>query len=141
MRRSTSGAYRGPVAGDWVLLYYSTPAQTQEARVQVLASGLTSTQFQYSLGSTTFATSSGFGWAAIENAAIEDETDGLKLIDIKFQGGPVASALILWATWFTYGATRGRRPYRTSITWKRRCNAEATASAMLRETRCMSRTR
>ena len=88
----TTASNHNLMAGDWVILYYSTPAQTQEARVQVLASGLTSTQFQYSLGSTTFATSSGFGWAAIENAAIEDETDGLKLVDIKFQGGPVASA-------------------------------------------------
>jgi hypothetical protein len=88
----TTASNHNLVAGDWVLFYYSTPAQTQEARVQVLASGLTSTQFQYSLGSTTFATSSGFGWVAIENAAIEDETDGLKLVDIKFQGGAVGSA-------------------------------------------------
>lgn len=88
----TTASNHNLVAGDWVIFYYSTPAQTQEARVQVLASGLTSTQFQYSLGSTTFATSNGFGWVAIENAAIEDETDGLKLVDIKFQSGVVAGA-------------------------------------------------
>ena len=88
----TTASNHNLVAGDWVLFYYSTPAQTQEARVQVLASGLTSTQFQFSLGSTTFATSNGFGWVAIENAAIEDETDGLKLVDIKFQSPAVAGA-------------------------------------------------
>jgi hypothetical protein len=42
----TTASNHNLVAGDWVLLYYSTPAQTQESRVQVLASGLTSTQFQ-----------------------------------------------------------------------------------------------
>ncbi|PYX45450.1 MAG: hypothetical protein DMG79_19265, partial [Acidobacteria bacterium] len=33
------------------------------------------------------SSSSGFGWVAIENAAIEDETDGARLQDIKFAPG------------------------------------------------------
>jgi hypothetical protein len=73
------------VSGDWVIFYYSTPAQTQEARVKVTVTS--NTQFQYTLGSTTFAASSGFGWVAIENTAIEVETDGVRLQDIKYDGG------------------------------------------------------
>jgi hypothetical protein len=91
------------VAGDWVILYYSVPVGTQEARVQVLTAGLTANQFEYNLGttvfsggawipgtilgSTTFASSAGFGWVAIENAGIESETDGVRLENIKFTTG------------------------------------------------------
>jgi len=89
----TTASNHNLVAGDWVILYYSTPAGTQEARVQVLASGLTATQFQYQIGTTaTFATSSGFGWVALENAAIEVESDGTKLADIRFQAPAVTGA-------------------------------------------------
>jgi hypothetical protein len=73
------------VTGDWVILYYSTPAQTQETRVPVTVTS--NTQFQYTLGSTTFASSAGFGWVAIENAAMEVETNGTRLQDIKFASG------------------------------------------------------
>ena len=73
------------VTGDYVVFYYSVPAQTQEARVKVTVTS--ATQFQYTLGATTFALSSGYGWAALENAAIEVETDGIRLEDIRFNQG------------------------------------------------------
>ena len=73
------------VTGDWVILYFSTPAKTQEARVKVTVTS--NTQFQYTLGSATFSSSSGFGSVAIENAAIEVETDGIRLQDIKYASG------------------------------------------------------
>jgi hypothetical protein len=83
----TTSSNHNLIAGDWAILYYTTPAQEQEARVQVLATGLTATQFEYTLGAATFSSSSGFGWVAIENAAIEAETDGARLQDIKFNSG------------------------------------------------------
>jgi hypothetical protein len=83
----TTSSSHNLIAGDWAILYYTTPAQEQEARVQVLATGLTATQFEYTLGTATFSSSSGFGWVAIENAAIEAETDGARLQDIKFNAG------------------------------------------------------
>ena len=83
----TTSSSHNLIAGDWVILYYTTPVQEQEARVQVLATGLTATQFEYALGTATFSSSSGFGWVAIENAAIEAETDGARLQDIKFNAG------------------------------------------------------
>ncbi|HEY3974317.1 MAG TPA: hypothetical protein VGM18_15030 [Candidatus Sulfotelmatobacter sp.] len=73
------------VTGDWVILYYTNPAQTQEVRVKVTVTS--TTQFQYTLGATTFALKTGFGWVAIENAAIEVETDGARLQDIKYTTG------------------------------------------------------
>jgi len=73
------------MTGDWVIFNYSVPAQTQEARVKVTVTS--ATQFQFTLGATTFALSSGFGWVAIENAAIEVETDGVRLQDIRFNQG------------------------------------------------------
>jgi hypothetical protein len=83
----TTSSNHNLIAGDWVILYYTTPVQEQEARVQVLATGLTATQFEYTLGAATFSASSGFGWVAIENTAIEAETDGTRLQDIKFNAG------------------------------------------------------
>ena len=103
------------LAGDWIILHYTVPAGTQEARVQVLTAGLTATQFEYNLGtavyrsgawipgtiigpSTTFSPSSGFGWVALEDAAIEVESDGTKLMDIRFSSLPPFNArpLPLW---------------------------------------------
>lgn len=83
----TTSTAHNLVAGDWAILYYTTPAQQQEARVQVLSTGLTATQFKYVVGGATFSASAGFGWVAIENAAIEAETDGTRLQDIKFNTG------------------------------------------------------
>jgi len=83
----TTSTAHNLVAGDWAILYYTTPVQQQEARVQVLSTGLTATQFKYVVGGATFSTSAGFGWVAIENAAIEAETDGTRLQDIKFNTG------------------------------------------------------
>ncbi len=89
---ATSGLYtvntssnHNLVNGDWVILYYTTPAQTQEARVKVTVTS--GTQFQYTLGSATFASAAGFGWAAIENTPIEVETNGTRLEDIKYGSG------------------------------------------------------
>jgi hypothetical protein len=73
------------VTGDWAIFYYTTQAQTQEARVKVTVTS--TTQFQYNIGAHTFALSSGFGWVALENAAVEVETDGARLQDIKFSSG------------------------------------------------------
>jgi len=83
----TTSSSHNLIAGDWVIVYYTTPVQEQEARVQVLSAGLTATQFEYTLGAATFSSSSGFGWVAIENAAIEAETDGTRLQDIKINAG------------------------------------------------------
>lgn len=63
--------------GDWVIFFYSTPAQTQEAKIQIrtgsnCSPSCSATQFQYTIGSTTFSSSSGYGWVSIENAASED---------------------------------------------------------------------
>ena len=83
----TTSTAHNLAAGDWAILYYTTPAQQQEARVQVLSTGLTATQFKYVVGGATFSVSAGFGWVAIENAAIEAETNGTRLQDIKFNAG------------------------------------------------------
>ncbi len=89
---ATSGLYtvntvsnHNLTTGDWVIFYYTTPAQTQEARVKVTVTG--STQFQFTLGLTTFALSSGYGWVGIENTAVEVETDGVRLQNIKYNAG------------------------------------------------------
>jgi hypothetical protein len=85
---ATTSSNHNLVAGDWVILYYTAPVGTQEARVQVLSTGLSATQFQYQIGTTTtFSASAGFGWVAIENAGIESETDGARLENIKFNSG------------------------------------------------------
>lgn len=63
---------------DWVIFFYSTPVQTQEAKVQIKTGShctpsCDATQFQYQIGSrATFPASSGYGWVSIENAATED---------------------------------------------------------------------
>jgi hypothetical protein len=72
---------------DTVIFFYSTPAQTQEARVQVLTGencspACSSMQFQYILGKATFPSSAGYGWANIENAALEDISNHLMIRDI-----------------------------------------------------------
>ncbi len=77
--------------GDWVIFYYSTPAQTQEAKVQLITAD--GTQFTYQIGArTTFPSSNGFGWVALEDTAIEVISDGTKLQDIRFEAGAVAGA-------------------------------------------------
>ncbi len=114
----TTASNHNLIGGDWIILHYTTPASTQEARVQVLTAGLTATQFEYNLGtavyrsgawipgtimgpSTTFSPSSGFGWVALEDAAIEVESDGTKLMDIRFESPSVPHAR------FHYGIVMG----------------------------------
>jgi len=71
------------VPGDFVTLFYSNAAATQEGRFKVLSVPAPN-QFTYSLGrNATFASSPTYGWAAIENTAIEDDADHLTIRDIK----------------------------------------------------------
>lgn len=74
------------LVGDYAIIYYSTPAATQEARVFV-ASVPSSTQFVYKLGSATFPLSRGFGTVIVENSGIEIVTQGVRLEDVKFAAG------------------------------------------------------
>ena len=81
----TTAANHPFVTGDYVTLFYSTPAATQEARVAITVTA--ANQFQYQLGnSMTFANSSGYGWAALENAALEDLGDHVVFKDINLYG-------------------------------------------------------
>ena len=86
------------VTGDWVIFFYSTPAQTQEARIPITVTA--ANQFQYQIGSnTTFASSSGYGWAALENAALEDQGDHVVFKDIKLLG-PTGTQFFSWGIVF-----------------------------------------
>ena len=73
------------ITGDYVWVFYSTPAQTQEVKLPVTVT--TSNQFQYTVGSNTFAPSSGYGWAALENTAIEDSADHVTMRNLKLLDG------------------------------------------------------
>lgn len=74
--------------GDWVIFFYSTPAQTQEAKVQIKTGTDCSpscgrTQFQYQMGTKSkFPSSSGYGWVSIENAATEDYSQQIVYRDV-----------------------------------------------------------
>jgi len=81
----TTAANHPFVTGDYVTLFYSTPAATQEARIQITVTA--ANQFQYTIGSSmTFANSSGYGWVALENAALEDLGEHVLFKDIKLSG-------------------------------------------------------
>src|SRR5271166_3313846 len=80
----TTSTAHNLITGDYAIVSYSTPAQSQEGRFQVTVTD--STHFTYSVGSTTFATSNGFGWVAVEYAAIEDISNEATMRDIKLQG-------------------------------------------------------
>jgi hypothetical protein len=69
------------VTGDYVWVFYSTPAQTQEVKLPVTVIG--PKQFQYTVGSSTFSSSIGYGWAALENAAIEDSADHVTMRNLR----------------------------------------------------------
>lgn len=82
----TTSTVHNLLVGDYAIIYYSTPAATQEARV-FISSVPSSTQFTYKLGSATFPLSRGFGTVIVENAGIEIVTQGVRLEDVKFAGG------------------------------------------------------
>ena len=71
------------VIGDYVILFYSSSTQTQEGRFKV-TSVPTAKQFTYSVGKSTISSTRAYGWAAIENTAIEDTADHVTFRDIKF---------------------------------------------------------
>ena len=91
---ATSGTYTVTTAtnhpfvvGDYVILFYSNNNQTQEGRFQV-ATVPAANQFTYRLGTSTISSSSPtYGWAALENAAIEDISDHLTIRNIHFLNG------------------------------------------------------
>src|SRR5262249_20601525 len=81
----TTAANHPFVTGDYVILFYSNASNTQEGRFKITVT--TANQFTYSVGSSTFSTAPSYGWAAIENAAIEDIADHVTVRDIKFATG------------------------------------------------------
>ena len=82
------------VTGDYIILYYSNPSQTQEGRYKITVTG--SNQFTYTLGATTFAAATSYGWAAIENTAIEDIADHVTVRDIKIGSAPSNNLYFHW---------------------------------------------
>ena len=74
------------VVGDYVILFYSGSTQTQEGRFKV-TSVPAANQFTYSLGNTTLASTPTYGWAAIENTAVEDISNHVTMRDIKLTPG------------------------------------------------------
>ena len=73
------------ITGDYVILSYSNANLTQEGRFRITVT--TANQFTYSVGNSTFTSAPSYGWAAIENAAIEDLAEHVTLRDIKFSPG------------------------------------------------------
>ena len=71
------------VVGDYLILFYSSSNQTQEGRFKV-TSVPSGNQFTYRVGKSTVASAPAYGWAAIENTAIEDTADHVTFRDIKF---------------------------------------------------------
>lgn len=74
------------VVGDYVVMFYSNNSMTQEGRFKVV-SVPAANQFTYNVGSTTYSAAPSYGWAAIENAAIEDVGDHVTIRDIKLSPG------------------------------------------------------
>lgn len=73
------------VTGDYLILFYSNANSTQEGRFKITVTG--ANQFTYTLGTTTFSVTPSYGWAAIENAAIEDIADHVTVRDLKLGAG------------------------------------------------------
>jgi hypothetical protein len=80
------------VTGDYIILFYSNASSTQEGRFKITVTA--ANQFSYSVGSSTFSAAPSYGWAAIENAAIEDIADHVTVRDIKL--APGTSQLFHW---------------------------------------------
>ncbi|HYM76914.1 MAG TPA: hypothetical protein VE377_13130 [Candidatus Dormibacteraeota bacterium] len=73
------------VTGDYVILFYSNANQTQEGRFKVTVTA--ANQFTYNVSTSSFAPSASYGWAAIENTAIEDIGNHVTVRDIKLTAG------------------------------------------------------
>ena len=73
------------VTGDYLILFYSNASSTQEGRFKITVTA--ANQFTYSVGNATYSSAPSYGWAAIEDAAIEDIADHVTLRDIKFYPG------------------------------------------------------
>jgi hypothetical protein len=73
------------VTGDYVIMFYSNASLTQEGRFKVTVTA--ANQFTYNVGSVTYSAAPSYGWAAIENTAIEDIADHVTMRDIKFGFG------------------------------------------------------
>lgn len=82
------------VTGDYVTLHYSTPAFTQDVLLPVTVTGANT--FTYTVGTTTFSSSSGYGWAALQNMGIYDIAQDVALRDIKLSAGD-SSGRFSWA--------------------------------------------
>ena len=81
------------VAGDYIIMFYSNGNMTQEGRFKV-TSVPAANQFTYSLGSSSYGSSPSYGWAALEDAAIEDDADHVTIRDIKL--GPGNNQFFHW---------------------------------------------
>lgn len=87
---ATSGTYtvttasaHAFVAGDTVDCEYYSSNAVQHWMSQVLSTGLSSTQFEISMGNNTFSASAGtFGFCGLENAFVEDNSDHASIQDI-----------------------------------------------------------
>lgn len=86
----TTAATHPFVAGDSVSCEFYSQTLQQRWVAQVLASGLTATQFQVQIGrGTTSADANTFGWCNILNAAIEDNSEHVIIQDLNiFTSGP-----------------------------------------------------
>jgi hypothetical protein len=73
------------ITGDYVILFYSNANATQEGRFKVTVTA--ANQFTYSVGNSSFSSAGSYGWAAIENAALEDIGNHVTVRDIKFNPG------------------------------------------------------
>jgi hypothetical protein len=83
------------VTGDYVWVFYSTPSQTQEVKVPIVVSA--ANQFQYKMGSRTFSSSDGYGWAALESAAIEDSANHVTMRNLRLLEGEGAASFSIGA--------------------------------------------
>lgn len=81
----TTAADHSFQTGDYVILYYSTPTQTQEGRFKVTVTS--PTQFQYSVGKRSFVAVRGYGWALLDNAPAEVIAQEVTMRDIKLKSG------------------------------------------------------
>ncbi len=93
----TTAANHPFVTGDYVILFYSNASLTQEGRFKITVTA--ANQFTYSVGGLTYSAAPSYGWAAIENAAIEDIADHVTMRDIKLAPGS--------GTWFHWGIVVG----------------------------------
>lgn len=73
------------VTGDYVTVHYSTPASTQDVLLPITVTGANT--FTYTVGSTTFSSSSGYGWAALQNMGIWDIAANVTLRDVRLHFG------------------------------------------------------